>query len=799
MLAWLGGIALQLQQATLWPSAANAACIAAGVLAAAAVLRRRHDRVSHWVLCTAIATTAFGVTAWRADVRLAERLSPALEGRDLLVTGVVDRMPLLASDGYRFAFAVEGGQADGRAVALPPLLALSWSRGDEGVLAAPTFDLRAGQRWQFPLRLRRPHAALNPQGFDGELWLFEQGFGATGTVRSTVAGPQPRLLADTGSRPIERSRQSVRDALLLRVSDARVAGVLAALAVGDQAAIARSDWDLFRDAGVAHLMSISGLHVTMFAWLAGALVAWLWRRSPRACLRLPAPQAGRLGGLAVAALYALVAGFGVPAQRTLLMLAAAVALRASGTRCPWPLVLLAAAVAVTVFDPWALLQAGFWLSFAAVGLLMAGDPLQREESAPTGALGWLRAALRTQAIATLGLAPLSLIFFQQVSLVGFVANLVAIPWVTLIVTPLALTGVLLPWLWALAAGAMAALVWLLEALTAWPSAVWTVAAAPAWAAAAGIAAALLGLLPLPWRLRLLALPLALPLLWPAVAPPSEGRFDLVVLDVGQGTAVLVRTRSRLLVYDTGPAYSREADAGQRIVVPLLRARGERQVDLLMLSHRDSDHVGGAASLRSALPVVRWSTSLAAEHPLLAGAVDHRRCDAGQHWAWDGVDFEVLHPTAAEHAGATKPNAVSCVLRVADSAGRSVLLTGDIESPQEAALVARSGPALRSTLLLVPHHGSKTSSTDAFLDAVRPQIAVVQAGYRSRFGHPAPEVLARYEAHGIMLVRSDRCGAWSWSDGAFQCARDTRRRYWHWTDTALGAEVASPGDAGERRP
>jgi competence protein ComEC len=500
----------------------------------------------------------------------------------------------------------------------------------------------------------------------------------------------------------------------------------------------------------------------------------------------------------IAALYALIAGFGVPSQRTLLMLAAAVALRATGTRWPWPLVLIAAAVAVTVFDPWALLQAGFWLSFAAVGLLMASDPLQQQVAA-RGVLAHARAMLRTQAIATLGLAPLSLAFFQQVSLVGFVANLIAIPWITLLVTPLALAGVVLPWLWQAAAAAMAALVALLQWLTAWPAAVWSVPAAPAWAVAAGLAAALLGLLPLPWRLRMLAVPLALPMLWPALAHPLPGRFELVVLDIGQGTAALVRTQSKLLVYDTGPAYARDADAGQRIVVPLLRARGERQVDLLMLSHRDSDHVGGAASLHSALPIENWSSSLTADHPLLALAREHRRCDAGQRWLWDGVSFEVLHPTADDHARETKPNAVSCVLRVRDSAGRSVLLTGDIEAPQEAALVARLGPELRSTLLLVPHHGSRTSSSERFLDAVQPQVAMVQAGYRSRFGHPAPDVLARYQARGIMLVRSDRCGAWSWNDGAFQCAREARRRYWHWVDAALGAEVASQRDAGEKRP
>jgi competence protein ComEC len=562
--------------------------------------------------------------------------------------------------------------------------------------------------------------------------------------------------------------------------------------------IARSDWDLFRNSGVAHLMSISGLHITMFAWLAGGCAAWLWRRSARACRWLPSPQAGRLGGLLVATLYALLAGFGVPAQRTLLMLAAAVALRAAGARWPWPLVLIATAAIVTVFDPWALLQAGFWLSFAAVGLLMASDPLQQRLATP-GAMAHLRALLRTQAVATLGLAPLSLALFQQVSVVGFVANLIAIPWITLVVTPLALAGVVLPWLWHWAAAATAVLVTVLQWLTSWPAAVWSVPAAPAWAVAAGLAAALLGLLPLPWRLRILALPLALPLLWPAVARPLPGQFELTVLDIGQGTAVLVRTRSKLLIYDSGPAYSRDADAGQRIIVPLLRARGERQVDLLMLSHRDSDHVGGAASLHSALPIERWSSSLAHDHPLLALARDHVRCDAGQQWQWDGVSFAVLHPTADDHGRATKPNAVSCVLQVRDATGRSVLLTGDIETPQETALVARLKEQLRSTLPLVPHHGSRTSSSEGFLDAVQPQVAMVQAGYRSRFGHPAPEVLARYQSRGIMVVRSDRCGAWSWSDGSFQCARNARRRYWHWSDAALGAEVASSIDAGEKRP
>jgi competence protein ComEC len=799
LLAWLAGTALQLQQATLWAPWVNATLVAVALPPAllASMRARRHGTL---LLCVALAALAFGITSLRAAQRLSAQLAPALESRDLLLIGVVDQMPQVSPDGVRFVLAVERALDAGAAVRLPERVSLVWLYGlsDDGSVAALRPDLRAGQRWQVPARLRRPHGAMNPHGFDGELWLFEQQIGATGTVRSALAGPRPALLDETATRPIERARQALRDAVVLRVADARLGGVLAALAVGDQAAIVRADWDLFRDSGVAHLMSISGLHITMFAWLAGGLVGWTWRRSGRACLWLPAPQAGRWGGLAVATLYALLAGFGVPAQRTLLMLAAVVLLRSTGVRWPWPLVLLGVAVVVVAFDPWALLQAGFWLSFAAVGLLMAHDPL-RASAAPAGAMPRLRAALRAQVVATLGLAPLSLAFFQQLSLVGLLANLLAIPWITLVVTPLALLGVVWSWLWHAAAAALGPLVALLQWLTAWPAAVWHVPAAPAWAVACGLLAAVLGLLPLPWRLRVLALPLALPLLWPALARPPEGQFELVVLDVGQGTAVLVRTHSKLLVYDSGPAYARDADAGQRIVVPLLRARGERRIDRLVLSHRDTDHVGGAESLRNALPIGSWHTSLALGHPLRTAASAHETCEAGQSWLWDGVRFEFLHPLAEELARETKSNAVSCVLRVTDAAGRSALLAGDIEAPQEAALVARLGDTLRSNLLLVPHHGSRTSSTAPWLDAVRPQVAMVQAGYRSRFGHPAPEVLARYQARGIMLVRSDRCGAWTWFDGVFECARDTRRRYWHWRAEPLGAEVASPADAGERRP
>jgi competence protein ComEC len=380
-----------------------------------------------------------------------------------------------------------------------------------------------------------------------------------------------------------------------------------------------------------------------------------------------------------------------------------------------------------------------------------------------------------------GLAPLSLLFFQQVSLVGLLANLLAIPLVTLLITPLALLGALVPALWLVAAALVQGLSAVLHWLADWPLAVWSAAAAPPWAVASGLLAGALAVLPLPWRLRLLALPLLLPLLAPPLHQPGPGQFEMVVADVGQGTAVLLRTREHLLVYDAGPQYSAESDAGMRVLLPLLRSRGETRIDLLVLSHRDTDHVGGAPALLAGLPVRALSSSLGDAHPLRLrsdAAVPHRPCTAGQSWEWDGVRFEVLHPQAAELTLPVKPNALSCVLRVQGS-GRSVLLTGDIEAAQEAALVQRDAALLRSDMLLVPHHGSRTSSTPAFLAAVQPAVAVAQAGYRSRFGHPAPDVVARYAAQGIELVRSDRCGAWTLpASGAPWCMRERGRRYWH---------------------
>ena len=796
-LAWLAGVGLQLQQREVAGVGLQVAAVAVGALGLWVALRsRRAPMLALLALLAGLlgaAALGFGVSNWRASLRLAEVLPAALEGRDVRVTGTVANLPQRSASGLRFRFDVESAQLDGQAVQLPPLLSLGWYSGwhEDAALSQPQTELRAGQRWAFTLRLRQPHGNLNPHGFDYELLLFEQGVRATGYVRDA---PAPELLFAASGHPVERLRQRVRDAIEASVPDRRVAGVLAALAVGDQGAIEREDWDLYRNTGVAHLVSISGLHITMFAWLAGGLIAMLWRRSERLMLWLPAPHAARWGGLLLATAYAVFSGWGVPSQRTVWMLAAVTLLQTFGLRWPWTLVLLLAAVVVTALDPWALLQAGFWLSFAAVALLMASGAASGSDTpALDEGSGWrrwprrviaaARNGLRTQLVATLGLTPLTLVFFQQVSLVGFAANLVAIPLVTLVITPLALLGVLLVPLWSVGA-------WCVQLLNAWlgllgglPGAVWSVPVAPLWAQLAGLLAAALAMLPLPWRVRAMALPLAVPLLLPASALPGPGRFDLLALDVGQGTSVLVRTREHLLLFDAGPQYSRESDAGQRVLLPLLRARGEQRIDTLVLSHRDLDHVGGAAALLKAMPVGDLLSSLELQHPLLAMAKHSTRCSAGQSWLWDGVRFDILRPDEADYERKLKSNAMSCVLRVAETreGGRSVLLTGDIEHDQEAALVAGQPEALRSDVLIAPHHGSRTSSTAAFLDAVRPATAVFQAGHHNRFGHPAPDVLQRYRERGIALQASPACGAWQWPAGDSAegvCQRDVALRYWH---------------------
>lgn len=778
---WVLGIAMQLQQTALWALETYLfmACLACSLWWLGWRPALRHGARVALVLLAA-AALGFSLTGLRSAAFAQQALDPQWEGRDVQVQGVVVQMPQPQAQAWRFRLQVESAQWQGQEIALPARLDVGWyggsfGRGDARP-ALPT--VRAGERWRMTLRLKAPHGQHNPHGFDYELWMWERGVQASAYVREGARVAAPLRLAQTWQAPVAQARQWVRERIQSRVEAPAQAALVAALVVGEQNAIEQADWEVFRATGVAHLVAISGLHVTMFAWLAMALIGRGWRGNASLCLWVPAPHAALAGGVLLATAYAVFSGWGLPAQRTCVMLASVACLHWWGVRWPWPQRWLLACAVVLAWDPWAWLQAGFWLSFVAVAVLFSSDSDARRQAGWRGLTQRLLAALREQWIVTLALAPLTLLLFGQVSLIGLLANLLAIPWITWLVTPLAMLGVLWAPLWDLAAAAIG--LWLdgLRWLATLPWATLVRPTPPVWLAAAGMLGVALLVLRLPWHMRGLGVPLLLLLFLWQPARPATGHFELLAADVGQGNAVLVRTARHALLYDTGPTYGPQSDAGQRVLVPLLQAL-QVPLDRVVLSHRDADHAGGAAAVLAMQPQADLLSSIEDTH-VLQTQRPARRCVAGQHWEWDGVVFDILHPQPTDYARRGSPNALSCVLRVRAAAGATALLVADIEAAQEAALLA-GGADLRADWLLVPHHGSKTSSSADFLDAVQPHMAMVQAGYRNRYGHPVPLVLQRYAERNILVQDSPHCGAMTWQSAQprdYVCTRMERRRYWH---------------------
>jgi competence protein ComEC len=731
------------------------------------------------------AFSGFAWAAFLAHLALAPRLDKADEGRDIEIVGTVAKLPHDFGQGVRFQFDVErviGAQT--LPPTLPPTLALSWYRGEN-----TQFTLRPGERWRLTVRLQRPHGNANPHGFDYEAWLLGQGIRATGYVREAAGNARMNDFVATPGHVVERCRDILRARILAALRDRPYAAVIVALVVGDQRGIEQPEWDVFNRTGVSHLVAISGLHITMVAALAALATSFLWRRSlftrAQLPLILPAQKVAALSGAVAALLYVLLAGFGVPAQRTLYMLAVVAAALWLGRLTSVTHILCLALGLVVLLDPWAVLWPGFWLSFGAVGVILYAG-LGRLDGAQPGWRGALRLAARTQYAVTLGLVPLTLLLFSQVSLAGPLANAVAIPVVSFVVTPLALLGSLLPAplarpVLSSAHFALETLARLLDWLAGLPLAVWSAPAPPPLLFALALAGTAWMLAPRGWPHRWTGLAAWLPLFLLQPAHPAPGRFSVTAFDVGQGMALLVETASHRLLYDTGPQYAPGQDAASRVLLPYLRARGIRHLDTLVVSHSDVDHVGGALTLLDALPVERVSSSLGPGHRVVAAAKSHGRCMAGQRWEWDDVVFEMLQPTPASYADASlKSNALSCTLRIA-AQGRAILLAADIEAAQEAALVGADPAALRADVLLAPHHGSGTSSTPAFLAAVKPSIGVFQVGYRNRYRHPKKEVFERYGELNIQRMRTDESGAITFEFGSQIKTSEYRRehaRYWY---------------------
>jgi len=743
-----------------------------------AALRVQSPKVRLPAIAALALAVGFGYAAARAELRLNDALSKDIEGRDVIVTGVVGSLPQPFERGVRFEFDVESaGLYDSQ---VPRTVQLAWYNGLNPDEFHDLQPVRAGERWRFTVRLRRPHGSANAHGFDYEAWLLERGIRATGYVRANRnSGGYRERLDHFVWRPtyaVERMREAIRDRFRQALPERPWAGVLVALAIGDQRAIDAEDWQVFARTGVSHLMSISGLHVTMVSGLFAALVLALWRRVPYVALRLPAQKAAALAGMFAALAYCMLSGFAVPAQRTLYMISVvAIALWLDRFSSSSRVLALALAI-VLLIDPWAVLSPGFWLSFGAVALIfyVGSGRLQQR--------GWLKQWGIVQWAVTVGLAPLLLALFGQVSMASPLANAIAIPLVSLVVTPLALAGAVMPdflfgdALLKLAHAVFELLMPLLQWLSAWPGAVWQQHAPAAWTVPLALIGIVWLLAPRGIPARTLGVALMVPMFAILPRTPQPGDLWLTVLDVGQGLAVVARTADHAMLYDAGPLWSPQADSGSRIIVPWLRGEGIGRLDMLAISHDDTDHAGGAGSVIAAIDVAQQVSSVPPQR-LPQSAVPYRLpCVAGQSWKWDGVQFAWLHPSGGD-AGLKKANDRSCVLRI-EAAGKTVLLTGDIEKPAERMLLQR-GAKLNADVLTVPHHGSGTSSTSTFVDAVAPGHAVFTVGYRNRFGHPKGEVWERYA--GAERHRSDRDGAVTFRIGAMGIAvereREARRRYW----------------------
>jgi competence protein ComEC len=740
-----------------------------------------------------IVWAAVGIGVWHSKERLSQRLPVSVqEVTQPLAFEVLD-LPALINRGrglMRFEAVVRSpGEREGARLWMIWPLPFDRTAG----VSLP-LDVRPGQVWQADVRLRTPVGQRNFYGFDLETWLFQKGIALSGVVKTDRSTPMRLTMQPSLQGRLDHLRYEIRERIRVSLSEAPYWGVMAGLVVGDQGAISTDDWRVFSMTGISHLVSISGMHVTMFALLARWLVGAVWRLLSRPPLRLglwlPAPPVMAVAGALAATGYALLAGFNIPAQRTAVMVTVvSIGLLFGAQSQPWRMLALTLLI-VLGLDPTAVLAPGFWLSFVAVAILFAQ---------PSGLSAW-RSAVQAQLAISLALAPLTMLLFQQVSLVGPLANALAIPVVTFLVTPLAMAGSLLATLgwdgpltlghWVFAQ-LQAVMVWMSE--RSWASLRWH--APPVWAvvlACLGFVAMLhkpLG------RWRWVTPLLALGLFLGKPPPPAHGEFELHAFDVGQGSALLVRTREQAVLFDTGPSMG-ASHAAERVIAAQLAGLGLRRLSGLMVSHQDDDHASGAQWLADHFHP-DWILASLPEHFALR---DWTPCRAGQSWQWDGVVFRVIHPfmdQADDHRGR---NEDSCVLLVEDQQGRRLVLTGDIPKAQELEILERqpwlvrdeplgsmpsvspasNGPS--QMILVAAHHGSRGSSGQAWVSGLAPRWLVVQAGYRNRFGHPTAEVLERAQASGAQVLRTDLQGGLQmrWRDGGWQVrqAQAETRRFWH---------------------
>jgi competence protein ComEC len=757
------------------------------------------------------------------QARLQTTLPTEYELVDLEIVGIIDQLPQGDKVGQRFSFDVEQWLIDSIQPLrpFPKRVYLSWNpswrsayKKSSALESISLPDLIPGQRWRFKVRLKRPRALLNPHSFDFERWMFHHDFAAHGSVRSGL------LLNEIPShfsfpRLIEKQRWTIREKISrLLPTDAKYRGVLVALVIGDQNAIPQEDWRIFNATGVGHLISISGLHVTMLAGLGSALGIFLWRKQYLP-LVFPTYRIGAALAFITAFLYAWLAGFQIPAQRTMYMLGVAcLALWANRISRPfdiwwWALFL------VIVVDPMAAYTPGFWLSFGAVAAILYGmgesssligipTGKEYERSLRIRVYQAICEATRLQILVTIALLPFTLYWFYQFSLASIIANALAIPLISFVVTPFAIAGAFLPdWVATFFLNSAHAAMELLGLFLNWTASwSWSVV----WSHQPHFFALLISLvgviwfiapgpLRVGWYWRCLGLVLICILFIRTDSSLKYGEFKATVFDIGQGSAVLVETRQHRMLYDTGPSQGKD-NAGERILLPFFRGEGIRKIDRLVISHKDTDHTGGFKSLLNGIAIDSFLGSIPEDHELMNDLIFSSTpslpCRYGQSWNWDGVEFKVWHPSEAMsfspdlHQG--KPNELSCVIEVRNQS-TSFWLTGDIEKNGERELSERLEEQSflrklnhRPVVFMAPHHGSKTSSSRSIMESLQPSYAFSQNGYLNRYGHPHPSILSRYQEYGLDLMQTPHTGAQIWHSGKnqlnFYFYRQRYKRVWH---------------------
>lgn len=686
----------------------------------------------------------------KAQHVLDHRLPHALDASELTIKGRIVEIPRYQPhlQAQKLSFHMQVTSAENQK--LSGKVRLTWYQG------VPT-DMLPGDEWQLRVKLKRPSGFMNPLSFDYERHLFRQQMIATGYVISKSDKNQ-RLNKASGFN-IDQQRLAISHQLQQSVDDPVVASVLSALTVAIKHDMPQDLWETLQVTGTSHLLAISGLHIGMIAGFGLLFVRWIWFAFPRLYVMMPVQQAGLLVGATLAIVYAALAGFSVSTQRALMMVLVVLLALLLYRFISLGRILASALLMVLVIDPFSVLDAGFWLSFMAVALIfyaLSQQSLHQQETWKSR----LKQLLLLQGLLSFAMLPLTSLFFGTASWLSPVANLLAIPWVSVAIVPFALLGVLLhslslDWLangvLSIAAFNIQCLLWFLDLLVQLPNSTLYLPKPPWWLLPFALFGVLLLFAPRHFPAKWLGILFVLPVfIYQPSRPPSQA-FEFVLLDTGQSLSAVIKTEHHNLLYDTGFASASGFNIGERVIVPYLRAHAIQSVDRLVISHLDNDHRGGAAAVVDAMKIIQIDSS----EPLVGVSQTTHRCMVGRQWQWDGVNFRYLHPEANHDY--RKRNDRSCVLKIWND-HHQLLLTADAEKFAEKRMIFSQNNHLLSEVLLIPHHGSKTSSTLAFIKAVNPRLAVVNAGYQNRFGFPKPAIMKRYQALGIPVLNTAEQGA-----------------------------------------